>query len=58
MDIKNNLMAAYCAGYEAAKYDMNKDGMWEDFSDILSDARRWVCLMFKTGAMGGKNGRR
>lgn len=51
MDIKNDLITAYVAGYEAAKYDMNKDGVYEDLSDILKDARRWMCLMFKTGAI-------
>ena len=52
MDIKNDLITAYVAGYEAAKYDLDKDGLWEDIKDMVKDARRWLGLMFKTGVYG------
>lgn len=52
MDIKNDLITAYVAGYEAAKYDLNKDGLWEDTKDIIKDGKRWFCLMLKTSVYG------
>lgn len=50
MDINNDLITAYVAGYEAAKYDLVRNGMWEDAKDIIKDGKRWFCLMLKTGA--------
>lgn len=61
MDIKNDLITAYVSGYEAAKYDLDKDGLLEDhynllksksIKDIIKDGKRWFCLMLKTGIYG------
>ena len=46
MNIEKDLITAYCAGYEAAKYDLGKDGLWEGTKNIIQDAKKWLELMF------------
>lgn len=55
MDIKNDLIVAYCAGYGAARYDVNEDGLHKDYNDTIKDASNWVKMCFKTGMIGEDN---
>lgn len=51
MDIKNDMVTAYCAGYEAAQYDLDRYLLLENKKEILSDAKKWLEMMLKTGAI-------
>ena len=50
MDTKNDIVTAYCAGYEAAKYDMKGGGVL-NYSNVADDGKAWLTMMIKTGAI-------